>query len=50
MCLVRGGETEHFSSLIRHRDALFGGTQSDDAERRYQIEERSRVAELTAPF
>lgn len=45
-----GGEKERFSSLIRHRDALFGGPQSDDAERRYQIGVQSRKAERRSLF
>jgi hypothetical protein len=45
-----GGEKERFSSLIRHRDALFGGPQSDDAECRYQIGAQSRMAEHDSLF
>jgi hypothetical protein len=45
-----GGEKERFSSLIRHRDALFGGPQSDDAERRYQIGVPSCMAEQRSLF
>jgi hypothetical protein len=45
-----GGEKERFSSLIRHRDALFGGPQSDDSERRYQIDGESRLAEQRSLF
>jgi hypothetical protein len=45
-----GGEKGRFSSLIRHRDALFGGPQSDDAERRYQIDGESSMAEQLSLF